>query len=74
MNGYVRKKVRGIRGRYPFVFQSDFYWSGTEFDSEFAWRSFLNRGTQSNVFTKADKFYAWTVHDGDVPAVVPIPA
>jgi len=53
--------------------QSYTYWSGTEYDSEKAWRFSFSSGDQ-NFIDKDYKRYAWAVRDGDfTPPVVPEP-
>ena len=48
-----------------------YYWSGTEFDSNFTWTFFFFSGDQGSI----DHFsmYGWAVRSGDVSAV-PVPA
>jgi len=62
----------GLTNTGPFSdVQSDIYW-GTEFDSVNAWRFWFSWGFQD--ILDDFNFFAWAVHDGDVPAVVPVPA
>lgn len=56
--------------------QRTFYWSGTEYapnTSERAWSLNIFNGDQSILFKNND-VPAWAVRDGDVAAVVPVPA
>jgi hypothetical protein len=68
----------GITGAAPGPFsnlQSSLYWSGTEFvlDPTKAW--FFNFFSGIQISTpKFAGLFAWAVHSGDVPAVVPVPA
>jgi hypothetical protein len=52
--------------------QSSRYWSGTEWDSDGAWRINFFDGDQS-VSLKSDNVNSWAVHAGNVSAV-PVPA
>ncbi len=49
------------------------YWSGTEFDPDFAWRFSFRSGIQSISF-KSSNVSGWAVRSGDVGAAVPAPA
>lgn len=69
--------VEGITAAMPGPFsnvQSDFYWSGTDYDVDNAWSFGFNAlGYQSlNDKVEYDN-YAWAVYTGDV-AAVPLPA
>lgn len=50
----------------------DFYWSGTEADSPYAWRFGFFTGT-SDLNVKYDSIFGWAVHDGDVAGVAEPP-
>ena len=53
--------------------QSVVYWSGVEFDSNYAWRFYFSNGNQS-AGPKAFPFFGWAVRSGDVGASpVPVP-
>ena len=52
--------------------QSGVYWSGTEFDSNFAWDFDFNNPSQGLVIKDFNR-YSWAVHAGNVGAV-PVPA
>lgn len=67
----------GLTNTGPFsnVLASN-YWSATEYvlSTSDAWNFIFSSGTQYN-FDKANGFYAWAVHAGDVGAsAVPVPA
>jgi hypothetical protein len=67
----------GITGDAPGPFSnvvSGWYWSGTERDFASAYQFNFNNGHQSLSFSRQTTEYAWAVHDGDIPKVVPIPA
>lgn len=51
------------------------YWSGTEYDADYAWALEISRGLQSTGgrMKSGDDVLAWAVRPGDVAAVVPEP-
>ena len=50
--------------------ESEFYWFGTEFDSDDAWYFNFNQGNQQ-IFDQTNQINSWAVHAGNV---VPVPA
>lgn len=70
--------VDGITASSPGVFtnvQTNFYWSSLEYalDTDRAWGFDFNSGIQ-DVGPKTSTVFVWAVMDGDVAAVVPVPA
>lgn len=70
----------GLSNTGPFSnFQSDFYWTGTEYApaTDNVWVFNSADGAQ-NYYGKTNYGYAWAVHTGDVgvavPSSVPVPA
>jgi len=64
----------GLTNTGPFSdVQPSGYWSGMEFDSDFAWIFGFGLGDQ-DTNDRSISFPAWAVRSGDVPAVVPVPA
>jgi len=62
----------GITDATPGPFsnvQSEDYWSGTEFDSVFAWSFDFDFGFQDESDKEFRDIYAWAVRSGDAPAV-----
>jgi hypothetical protein len=68
--------VEGITAATPGPFsniQSDFYWSGTEYDTDNAWDFGFNQYGYQSLSDKVEyDNYAWAVRSGDV-AAVPVP-
>jgi hypothetical protein len=66
----------GLSNTGPFsnIQSSQYYWSETGYDPNYAWNFKFNDGLQSLGGTTGGLLYAWAVHDGDVgTAVVPVP-
>jgi hypothetical protein len=67
----------GLTNTGPFSnVQSLIYWSATEYapDTSYAWVFNFSNGNQTS-HNKANGYYAWAVHSGDVGAsAVPVPA
>jgi len=61
------------QGPFINVQSSTTYWSGTEYNSENAWRFSFYSGTQDTIGKNYNR-YAWAVRDGDsTPPIVPEP-
>jgi len=71
--------VEGVTSSSPGAYfenvQDNYYWSGTEFDANDAWRfSFLTGDQSLQDKSSIDfKYYAWAVHDGEI-SIIPVPA
>jgi hypothetical protein len=52
---------------FPML-QSDIYWSGTKFDSIFAWDFHFSEGNQGANGKGSSTFFTWAVHSGNVGA------
>lgn len=71
--------VEGVTSSTPGDYfenvQDNYYWSGTAYNADFAWRFSFETGDQSLQDNSSIlfKYYAWAVHDGDI-GLVPVPA
>ncbi len=66
LGGSPVDNLTGSQG--PFTNIQSFYWSGTEFNTNFAWYFGFFNGLQGPVL-KDFNFYGWAVRPGDVASV-----
>jgi len=76
--GYLLE-VEGITSDTPGPFTniefSNKYWTSTEKTEETIWLFNMTvGGAQTSDFKSTDGYFVWAVHDGDVGALVPVPA
>ena len=73
-SGCTEQAGYGLSNTGPFSnLQNGVYWSGTAFGSSSAWEFGFDHGIQQ-MLGKGSQSFAWAVRNGDVPAVVPVPA